>query len=320
METRPEASATPTQQELSQTEAELIFTVANRAPEVILSFEGLAAPTPLFVDLNRLGWTIPAVPPPPSSAIDWTPDPVAGTDYTLLPWRVPEFRLVPGGWAQSSERAIGGLTIEVLRNHGVNITSVRGLSDAEIQAATAPAVKPVPETAAPTASGQEASDPVATSAAPTPSATSEIIFVYDPEPHSELTGFRTYSAIHGRKKHAATWHEGILSEGAQVPDAAAMADLQQRGGGVWHLSGDERPRGSGGIAVVQMLAPDFSASDPQVKKLLKLTGETTQVIPLASLSGGKDGVLFCLRIPSNSVAMLGSNLRIRFPNLIFREG
>ena len=129
-QTASEGAAAP------RVEAELIFTFANRAPEVILSFEGLVVPTPLFVELNRLGWAIPAVPPPPSSAIDWTPDPTTGADYTLRPWRVTEFRLDSGNWAQASERAIGGLTIEVLKRHNVNITDLRGLSEAEIQAAT----------------------------------------------------------------------------------------------------------------------------------------------------------------------------------------
>jgi len=293
----------------SNAEAELIFTFANRAPEIVLSFEGLSVPTPLFVDLNRLGWSIPAVPPPPSSAIEWTPDPVAGTDYTLRPWRVTEFRLDSGTWAESSERAIGGLTIEVLKRHSVTITELRGLSEAEAQAATGagPAVDPNASALSQVAASM-------TPAAETPTSGADVIFVYDPEPDSTMAGFRAFGGLRGRKKVACSWHEGVLSEGAQVPAAEVLADLTSRGGGVWHLSGDIRPP----AANVQMLAPEMGHDDPQLAKLLKLTGAGATVIPLASISGGSDAVIVCVQVPSHSIEMLGSNLRIRFPDLVFR--
>ena len=312
METRAEMQPEQNQAATPTTEAELIFTFANRAPEVVLSFDGLAVPTPLFVDLNRLGWAIPAVPPPPSAAIDWTPDPVAGTDYTLLPWRVTDFRLDSGTWAQSSEKAIGGLTIEVLKRHSVNITDVRGVSEAEIQAATGAA----PTAEAPGAAAQAAAAPTSEAAAQTGA---DIIFAYDPEPSGEMAGYRTWESVRGRKKIACTWHEGMLSEGAQVPDAATLGDLNERGGGVWHLAGDTRPATKGSTAVVQMLAPNFAADDPQLAKLLKLTGADATVVPLASISGGSDAVLVCAKVPGHSVEMISSNLRIRFPELVFRE-
>ena len=298
----------------STTEAELIFTFANRAPEVVLAFDGLAVPTPLFVDLNRLGWAIPAVPPPPSAAIDWTPDPVAGTDYTLLPWRVTDFRLDSGTWAQSSEKAIGGLTIEVLKRHQVNIVGLRGLSEAELQAAAAVPGAPAQQAPAAQAGATAAAAPAAAT-----QTGSDVIFVYDPEAGGEMPGYRSWESVRGRKKIPCAWHEGMLGEGAQVPDAATLKELNERGGGVWHLAGDTRPASKGSTSVVQMLAPDFSADDPQLNKLLKLTGAAATVIPLTSISGGKDAVLVCAKVPGHSVEMMSSNLRIRFPELVFRE-
>lgn len=310
METRPITNMQPSTEDTgaSRVEAELIFTFANRAPEVLLSFDGLAVPTPLFVELNRLGWAIPAVPPPPSSAIEWTPDPTTGADYTLRPWRVTEFRLDSGNWAESSERAIGGLTIEVLKRHNVNITDLRGLSEAEIQSATGTP----PAAAAPATPG--APDQAAVAPA---TAGADVIFVYDPEPEAQLVGYRTFSGLRGRKKIECTWHEGLLSEGAQVPDAATLAELDERGGGVWHLAGDTR--GAGASGVLQMLHPEMSIDDPQLSKLLKLTGGATDTIGLNSISGGKNAVLVCAKVPAHSMEMLASNLRIRFPELIFRE-
>ena len=299
-----------------QVDAELIFTFANRAPEVILSFDGLAVPTPLFVELNRLGWAIPAVPPPPSSAIDWTPDPTTGADYTLRPWRVTEFRLDSGNWAQSSERAIGGITIEVLKRHSVNIADLRGLSEAEIQAAAGTAeAAPAAAPAAAAAAGAAG----AAAAAPTSATGTDVIFVFDPKAEGEMAGYRTWNSAQGRKKVPCTWHEGLMSEGAQVPDAALLGELNERGGGAWHLSGDTRAAASGKNALVQMLHPEMPADDPQLSKLLKLAGASATVVPLNSISGGKNAVLICAQIPGHSVEMLGSNLRIRFPELVFRE-
>jgi len=297
---------------VSNTAAEMIFTFASRAPEVLLSFEGLAAPTPLFVDLNRLGWGIPAIPPPPSTAIDWTPDPVAGTDYTLRPWRVTEFRLAAGGWAESSERAIGGLTIQVLKNHGVNITDIRGLSEAEAQAVTGQPAAPAQASPDGAATAAAAGAP----AAPAAATSTQVIFIFDPEPSAEMAGFRTFVGLQGRKKVKCTWHEGRLSEGANVPDATGLSELAERGGGVWHISGDNRPVGN---SIMQMLAPDMSADDPNLSKLLKLTGEGATVVPLSSMSGGKDAVLVCLKVPGHSKEMLATNLRVRFPELVFRD-
>ena len=309
MQSAAEGTAPP------QVDAELIFTFANRAPEVILSFDGLAVPTPLFVELNRLGWAIPAVPPPPSSAIDWTPDPTTGTDYTLRPWRVTEFRLDSGNWAQSSERAIGGLTIEVLKRHSVNIADLRGASEDEIQSAAG--TTGAAQAAAPAAAG--AVGAAAPAVAPTSATGTDVIFVFDPKADGEMAGYRTWNSAQGRKKVPCTWHEGLMSEGAQVPDAALLAELNERGGGAWHLSGDTRAAASGKNALVQMLHPEMSADDPQLSKLLKLAGASATVVPLNSISGGKNAVLICAQIPGHSVEMLGSNLRIRFPELVFRE-
>ena len=68
-----------------------------------------------------------------------------------------------------------------------------------------------------------------------------------------------------------------------------------------------------------MIHPDMSANDPGLSKLLKITGANTKTVELNSISGGKNAMLICAKVPSHSVEMLGSNLRIRFPELIFRE-
>lgn len=54
-----------------------------------LSYSGLAQPEALFAELTTLGWRVPPPPPRPATAIDWdTPDPDAGTAYTIVDWQV----------------------------------------------------------------------------------------------------------------------------------------------------------------------------------------------------------------------------------------
>ena len=225
-----------------------------------------------------------------------------------------DFRLDSGTWAQSSEKAIGGLTIEVLKRHQVNIVGLRGLSEAELQAATAVPGAPAQQAPAAQAGATAAAAPAAAT-----QTGSDVIFVYDPEAGGEMPGYRSWESVRGRKKIPCAWHEGMLGEGAQVPDATTLGELNERGGGVWHLAGDTRPATKGSTAVVQMLAPNFAADDPQLAKLLKLTGADATVVPLASISGGSDAVLVCAKVPGHSVEMISSNLRIRFPELVFRE-
>ena len=68
-----------------------------------------------------------------------------------------------------------------------------------------------------------------------------------------------------------------------------------------------------------MLAPDFSAHDPQLNELVKLIGRGAIVTPLAPLTGGKDAVLISTKISQYSVDALVANIRTHFPNLVFRE-
>ena len=105
----------------------------------------------------------------------------------------------------------------------------------------------------------------APAAAPIAAAGTDVIFVYDPEPNGEIPGYRTFNSVRGRKKSGCTWHEGMMSEGAQVPDVSMLQDLSGRGGGAWHLTGDTRGQSSSEVLMIQ---PDMSANDPGLSKLL----------------------------------------------------
>ncbi len=104
-----------------RSEAEVTSRGAHRAPDVTMSFDGNNAPTELFSDLRKMGWTVPDIPPPPVSAITWEPDPIANTDYTLGPWLVSEFRLRPANWPRDVEVTITERTVTILRRHRVAV-------------------------------------------------------------------------------------------------------------------------------------------------------------------------------------------------------
>ncbi len=311
--------ATPAAQTAnSGVEAELVFTAANRPPEVTLSFDGLNEPTGLFADLHGMGWSVPPVPPRPSNAIEWVPDPTTGQDFTIRNWRVKEFRLAQGSWWTAEQAGtIGASTIEALKRHGANIVGLRGEPLAAAQPAAAPATPPVdPAAAAAAAAGQ----PAPATPAPAPAEGATRVIALDPS-GAEISGCEMFSGVSGRQRTTCAWGESAHDAATLFPTAADFADLSGRGGQAWSIpAGTERPTpSSGSLALVQMIVPNASASDSKVAKLAKLMGKDAVLIPLEPIHGGDEAVLFCATVAANSVEMLTSNLRLRSPQGIVRS-
>lgn len=311
--------ATPAPQAAtSGVEAELVFTAANRPPEVTLSFDGLNEPTGLFADLHAIGWSVPPVPPRPSNAIEWVPDPATGQDFTIRNWRVKEFRLAQGSWWTAEQAGtIGASTIEALKRHGANIVGLRGEPVAASQTAptqTAPA--PAAPIADPTAAGQHV--PPAAPLAPAEGATR--VIALDPS-GAEIHGCQMFSGVSGRQRTTCAWGESAHDAAALFPTTAEFDDLGGRGGQAWSIPVDfERPTpSSAALALVQMIVPNASTSDSKVAKLAKLMGKDAVLIPLEPVHGGAEAVLFCATVATNSVEMLTSNLRLRSPQGIIRS-
>ena len=108
-------------------DAFITWRTGRPAPEVILEFDGLMVPTELLGSLASLGWEIPAVPSPPRTAIEWVPDPVAGTAYTISPWRVTAFVLGAGGWDRETAATVAVHTLALLERHGASIEAPASL-------------------------------------------------------------------------------------------------------------------------------------------------------------------------------------------------
>ena len=301
----------------SGVEAELVFTAANRPPEVTLSFDGLNEPTGLFADLHGMGWSVPPVPPRPSNAIEWVPDPSTGQDFTIRNWRVKEFRLGQGSWWTAEQAGnIGAATIEALKRHGANIVGLRGEPLAAAQAAPAPAT-PAAAAAAPIADGSESAAPAST---PAPADGATRVLVLDPS-GADISGCEMFTGVSGRQRTTCAWGESAHEAATLFPTTADVEDLRGRGGQIWSIpAGTERPQpSSASLAVVQMIVPNASASDSKVAKLAKLMGKDAVLIPLEPVHGGDEGVLFCATVAANSLEMLTSNLRLRSPQGIIRS-
>ncbi len=296
-------------------EAELIFTRANRAPEVILAFNGLGVPKELFGELHGIGWSIPSMPPPPGTAIEWTPDPQTGEDYTIKPWRVHEFKLQPASWwTPETEKTIGASTIEALKRHGATISGLRGGQDTASApvpgaptAAMPVAPAPVPEATAP------APTPAApTTAAPAPAAAGRIIIVLEKDAGPAIDAMTSYESISSRKRESWTWSEGTQT------DPTILNELANRSASIWVLDPDNRPTATTGSTTLHFLAMGKDAGAAQTKKLQAILGAASSTHPLQKVNG-EEAVLVCAVVPTNAEEMLLSNVRLRFPKLICRS-
>jgi hypothetical protein len=90
-----------------------------------VTYSGLEPPVALFDDLAMVGWTPPAIPPPPASAIDWSrPDPSTGQSFTIADYLVegsvveaPRGSGPLGRWTDADRRAHFAVLEGVLARH-----------------------------------------------------------------------------------------------------------------------------------------------------------------------------------------------------------
>lgn len=263
-----------------RTEAEFNFTVPNRAPEVYLSFDGSSPPMEIFVGLAAVGWTIPRVPSPPSGAIDWTPDPHTGNDYTIRAWKVDEFKLIPGEhWSGNDEAEVGRRTIDVLNQHGAKITGIRG---------GAPEEQPT----RPTQSAGSAT-------APQPAATTSTILVVQPLsaswvwPDDFTATVATSGGASGRKW---MWSEGTSLESA-MSCTRTVSDVH-----VYELNPDPRVEPGPNLQTMHFLSPHGPLSDEWTQWLMATLAVPVASCPLHTHAGGGQAVLYVATVKEDVAA------------------
>lgn len=301
--------------------AEMIWTASSAPPEVTLSFQGLAEPIRLWQQLMALGWEVPPCPPRPGSAIEWVPDPVAGTDYTIRPWRVNEFRLGEGQWSREVGATIGATTYQILREFDATITGTEGplaqlRAHEEAQAAkAAPIPSPTPTAAEePTSSSPQAA-PTAEAATTPPAAAVQQTVVFletsqdAAEQHAEI--LTAWTAVVGRSKTTVLWSELAITPSIS---AAEFNQLVAASNGAWLLDGDV-PTAGAGQAIFRMIVPGADAGDAKLAKVVKQFGGMVTMRDLRPATAeGKPAVLVSGSVPAHSYDMLHANLRLRVPN------
>ena len=337
----------------SEIEAEVSWTVHSRPPEVVLSFQGLHEPTAMFDDLRAIGWDVPGMPPRPANAIEWTPDPVAGTDFTVLPWTVQEFRLGEGTWTVATAD-VGTRTLDALRNHHAKIVGTseqiaeHAASYAErannpIQASP---VQPSPVQAVPVeaASAAPAAAPVPEAvpltipdaAVPAPADTEmpvdqiqanvsggfrTVILLGVSPADDPLPGAGVWIGVSGRKKTRIYWNEQSIPVDQPIPGHQSIGTLVSGGASAWYAE-TEVPlpeTATDGRRIVRLVVPDMSINDKKLRRLDKVLGDDLETFQLRSLAGANESAaLVNAVIGAHAFDMLMSNLTLRMPNAIVR--
>lgn len=343
---------------LSDIEAEVAWTISNRPPEIELSFEGLHEPFDLWTKLTDIGWVVPAMPPRPANAIVWTPDPVAGTDFTVLPWRVTDFRLDQGAWTVDVDK-VGDKTLDALLDSGAKIvgssdqiaehSKMYQLRKAHQERAAANPINsgaplPVPD-ALPVRNPVADTDALLSKPTPAPATTPEapvitaaartevpllpdskkgsrfILLLNFPREHDPIPDAGTWNGISGRQRTVSTWSELSLPQDQPIPGHENMAGQVANGAGAWYFdTGEPIASDPGrGKRIVRLFVPDLKVNDAKIRRMNKLLGEDIETHQLRSLIGGEATAVFVsATVDANSFEMLKSNLSLRLPKAVVR--
>ena len=268
-------------------------------PVVTLSFDGLNSPDELLAELAALGWEVPPVPPRPSSAIEWVPDPVLGTAYTVHPWTVEDFALGRPDWAPADGEEITAQTVSVLRRHGVG-GDLPG-SERELEPPTA-----VPDVA---------------HRAPAPGTAPQLILLdHDGSAHPDFRS--AHAETGGRKRVAVAWSESPHAPAVVCASPGARAELAADATHAWEVVYGRPPAvptDPGQVAVCAAI-PGVSADDPKLNKLVGMLGGDMQVavlIPLNPTSGASGALVFGV-VPANAAELAISTLRLKCSGSIVR--
>lgn len=332
----------------SEIAAEVAWTVSSRPPEVVLSFQGLHEPVELWTELQQIGWIIPAMPPRPANAIEWTPDPVAGTDFTVLPWTVTEFRLEEGAWSVPADE-VGTRTLDALLDHQGKIIGTSDQIAAHANAyatraknpirppkesVAAPAQQPVTQAAttqpnpllreeapAPAAPAQEPASQPAPAADSSSAGVRNIILTGIAAEDDPLPSPGVWIGISGRTKTECEWSETAIGLDQPIPGLSQLIAKSSNDNAAWFVdtSAALPERAPAGSALMRLILPGLSENDAKVRRLNKVLGADVDTFQLRSLTDpDATAVLVSTVVGANSFEMLKSNLCLRLPTAIIR--
>jgi hypothetical protein len=303
--------------------AELKFAGPDSPPTVILSFQGTEEPVELWVELTRMGWNVPHCPPRPASAILWEPDPIAGTNYTIRPWRVKEFEIRDGRWPSAPPVDLSTQTYELLRQHGVQIVasaSFLGQLDARNRQTTTIS-GPVPEVGLP--------DRVDDRLVAEPPRVIVIDFYNGldfliREEREPIEGLRRFDGVTGSNKGGVVWNDSAEYLYQLCPDPSTKAKLIRNSRYAWVVEHESAAPVAPPESHMEILVviPGGRKDDSLVRRFGKILGEdmtATRLRPIVESDSADDfGVLISGVIHSKNYNMLAANMPIRMSKAILR--
>lgn len=284
----------------SSIDASVVWRVGRPAPEVVLEFEGLDVPTDMLGSLASLGWTIPSVPSPPRTAIEWVPDPAAGTAYTIGPWRVKAFVLEPGDWDREAASAVAMHTLAILQRHDAVIEAPDELMSRLDPGAVDGAAPQSGQAAAPAHVHVDGGAPQL------------IAISSDAVSHPALTNRTAVGG--GRNRTEVVWAESTADPTTALTSDAEIAALVAESAHAWVVRYGATPKLPGiGYVAICAAVPDTPADDKKLGKLVAGLGGSIQIASLAPLdpAAGTSGALVFGIIPAKTAEIATSTLRLK---------
>lgn len=285
-------------------EASIVWRTGRPAPEVVLAFDGIEVPAGMLGSLASLGWRTPALPSPPRTAIEWIPDPIAGTDYTIRPWRVTAYVLGAGEWDRETASAIAVHTMAILHQHDAKIEAPDELM-AELGGRSGSGEAVAAET---TPTGR--SGPAAVEGG----STAPQVIALAPAGLSHPAFAQRTAVGGGRNRVEIMWAESATDLQTTLPSDAELAATATEAAHLWTVRYETRPKLPGvGYVALCAAVPGTSADDKKLRKLASALGGSIQVAELVPVDPTSDcaGALVFGIVPAQGADIAASMLRLK---------
>lgn len=290
-------------------EASIVWRVGRPAPDVVLEFDGIETPTAMLGSLASLGWEIPALPAPPRTAIEWVPDPVAGTNHTIKPWRVTAFMLGAGDWDRERASAIAVHTLAVLQRNGASIDAPDSLMTE---------LGPIPDLD--TSGTADPSEAQTASASLTDGGAPHVIAIAGiAVSHPAMTNRAAIGG--GRDRVDVVWAESTVDLASTLRSDVEVEAVGAESLYLWAVRYATTPKLPGiGYVPICAVVPDTAPDDKKLGKVVAGLGGSIQIAELVPLNPARctGGSLVFGITPAKTAEIASSTLRLKCKSAIVR--
>lgn len=268
-------------------------------PSLLVSYDGANEPESLWAELSSLGWTVPARPPTPAHAIDWTPNPITGEDFTIRSWPVVEFRVTSENAKAGATPGFARLTLDRLRELDVAVEITETYEEKLLSVA------------------DDQLEPAHRSTESVTFDWPKLLAVDDPSASQAATsaGFRTVSAALLARPSGLLWAESTIADDVRL-GFANSAEMS------WSVEfHDTPPTVPSDKSPLGIIVPD-SRDDAGIVQ--RLQGVSTDELEVALLHPGesnahsKIGLLLMTSVSAERHGKLSSVLMSNYPQIIVR--